>query len=61
MNMVPFKDERDLDTRLAAYKGSVNNDYMNRRRYVEELEDLRYFDDGDLYIGTKKNDRWHVT
>lgn len=61
MNMVPFKDERDLDARLAAYKGSVNNDYMNRRRYVEELEDLRYFDDGDLYIGTKKNDRWHVT
>lgn len=61
MNMVPFKDERDLDARLAAYKGSVNNDYMNRRRYVEELEELRYFDDGDLYIGTKKNDRWHVT
>lgn len=61
MNMVPFKDERDLDARLAAYKGSVNNDYMNRRRYVEELEELRYFDDGDLYIGTKKNGRWHVT
>lgn len=61
MNMVPFKDERDLDAHLAAYKGSVNNDYMNRRRYVEELEELRYFDDGDLYIGTKKNDRWHVT
>lgn len=61
MNMVPFKDERDLDARLAAYKGSVNNDYMNRRRYLEEFEDLRYFDDGDLYIGTKKNDRWHVT
>lgn len=61
MNMVPFKDEVDLDAHLAAYKGSVNNDYMNRRRYVEELEDLRYFDDGDLYIGTKKNDRWHVT
>lgn len=61
MNMVPFKDERDLDARLAAYKGSVNNDYMNRRRYLEEFEDLRYFDDGDLYIGTKKNGRWHVT
>lgn len=61
MNMVPFKDEKDLDARLAAYKGSVNNDYMNRRRYVEELEELRYFDDGDLYIGTKNNDRWHVT
>ena len=61
MNMVPFKDERDLDARLAAYKGSVNNDYMNRRRYVEEFEELRYFDDGDLYIGTKKNGRWHVT
>ena len=61
MNMVPFKDEKDLDARLASYKGSVNNDYMNRRRYLEELEELRYFDDGDLYIGTKKNDRWHVT
>lgn len=61
MNMVPFKDEKDLDARLAAYKGSVNNDYMNRRSYVEELEELRYFDAGDLYIGTKKNDRWHVT
>ena len=61
MNMVPFKDEWDLDARLAAYKGSVNNDYMNRRRYVEEFEELRYFDDGDLYIGTKKNGRWHVT
>ena len=61
MNMVPFKGERDLDAHLAAYKGSVNNDYMNRRRYLEELEELRYFDDGDLYIGTKKNDRWHVT
>ena len=61
MNMVPFKGERELDARLAAYKGSVNNDYMNRRRYLEELEDLRYFEDGGLYIGTKKNDRWHVT
>lgn len=61
MNMVPFKDEKDLDARLAAYKGSVNNDYMNRRSYVEELEELRYFDDGDLYIGMKKNGRWHVT
>lgn len=61
MNMRPFKDEVDLDARLASYKGSVNNDYMNRRRYVEEFEELRYFDDGDLYIGTKKNGRWHVT
>lgn len=61
MNMVPFKDEKDLDARLASYKGSVNNDYMNRRRYLEEFKDLHYVDDGDLYIGTKKNGRWHVT
>lgn len=54
MNMVGFKDEKDLDARLASYKGSVNNDYMNRRRYLEELKDLHYVDDGDLYIGTKK-------
>ncbi|MDY3118284.1 MAG: GNAT family N-acetyltransferase [Peptoniphilus sp.] len=61
MKMTPFKDEEELRKFLVRYRQSTNNDYMNLNRYLEELQDLHYYENGDLYIGSKKNGRWHVS